>query len=409
MMWWPTNKYFSYYITSIFAFLCRLSTKLSHKKALSGAVLIFLITVQCLSGIMLALSFFPDSMSTPQSRNVEDMGDLYTEDFFWVHERLVDLIFLAMYFHMYKKLSFINMKKEQKKAWFSGANLWLLMHVSIFLGLSLCCTHLSDLTLTIAANILFTLTMKIGKFYWVLFTDQSLNLDTVLRLSYLHYIVSLFLLVLSFLHAFEMHHDWKNYNFESGVHVNLSWIFFTLKYEISFFFEYIFCVYTFSIFFYSINEILSYEIFAWGDVGLNLDVRFVGVAPHWYFRAYMAWLIVCPHHYFGIFGLVYYILVIYYQPYIKNFYSYSNKKTSFFLLNNNNIDIYTRSLNVLMFLSLLYTASILPYGKFYNRLYGNVATLVSFFIVFYYLSTDSKKFLFFINNLTSTLLKKSSY
>lgn len=407
MIWCGANKYFSYYISSLCFFINKLSTKLCHKKSISGAVLIFLIVIQCLSGIMISFSFFPDSMTTPQSRHVEDMGDLYTDDFFWVHERLVDLIFLAMYFHMYKKLSFVDMKKEQLKAWFSGANLWFFMHVSIFLGLSLCCTHLSDLTLTIAANILYTLTMKVGKFYWVLFTDQTLNVDTVIRLSYLHYVVSLFILMLSFLHAFEMHHDWKNYNFESGVHINMSWVFFTLKYEISFLFEYFFAIYTFSFFFYSINEILSYEIFAWGDVGLNLDVRFVGVAPHWYFRAYMAWLIVCPHHYFGIFGLVYYIVIIYYQPYIKNYYFGENMKNQHMLLNNKSVDLFSRGLNTMMFLSLLYAASILPYGKFYNRLYGNFATLFTFFFIFFYLSSDSKKFLFFVNKIISNLIFKA--
>jgi len=26
----------------------------------------------------------------------------------------------------------------------------------------------------------------------------------------------------------------------------------------------------------------------WGDIGLIPDVRFYGVAPHWYFRPFMA-------------------------------------------------------------------------------------------------------------------------
>jgi len=36
-------------------------------------------------------------------------------------------------------------------------------------------------------------------------------------------------------------------------------------------------------------ESLSYEIFMWGDIGIVNDVRFYGVAPHWYFRPFMAW------------------------------------------------------------------------------------------------------------------------
>lgn len=60
-------------------------------------------------------------------------------------------------------------------------------------------------------------------------------------------------------------------------------------------------------------EALSYEIFMWGDVGMSTDVRFYGVAPHWYFRPYMAWLIICPFHRVGIFGLVFFFFVLYFQ------------------------------------------------------------------------------------------------
>ena len=34
------------------------------------------------------------------------------------------------------------------------------------------------------------------------------------------------------------------------------------------------------LFLYSDCEPLSYEMFMWGDVGMVVDVRFYGVAPH---------------------------------------------------------------------------------------------------------------------------------
>ncbi len=39
---------------------------------------------------------------------------------------------------------------------------------------------------------------------------------------------------------------------------------------------------------YPFPEALTYELFMWGDVGLVNDIRFYGVAPHWYFRPLMA-------------------------------------------------------------------------------------------------------------------------
>jgi hypothetical protein len=47
-----------------------------------------------LSGTMLSFSLIPEPMIVPIVRNEEDLEDLYTDDFFWMHERGVDLIFV---------------------------------------------------------------------------------------------------------------------------------------------------------------------------------------------------------------------------------------------------------------------------------------------------------------------------
>jgi hypothetical protein len=41
----------------------------------------------------------------------------------------------------------------------------MVFQVVVFAGLVLCCTHLSEITLTIAANIMHTFFMFFGKFY----------------------------------------------------------------------------------------------------------------------------------------------------------------------------------------------------------------------------------------------------
>lgn len=84
----------------------------------------------------------------------------------------------------------------------------------------------------------------------------------------------------------------------------------------------------FCFFLYTTPEALTYEIFMWGDVGMSTDVRFTGVAPHWYFRPYMAWLIVCPSHRPGLFGLVYFFFAIFYQPNLHGVTELKNYKTS---------------------------------------------------------------------------------
>jgi hypothetical protein len=55
---------------------------------------------------------------------------------------------------------------EHEAAWKSGVFTFLIFQGVVFFGLVLCCTHLSEITLTIAANILHTFFDFKGKPYW---------------------------------------------------------------------------------------------------------------------------------------------------------------------------------------------------------------------------------------------------
>jgi hypothetical protein len=52
---------------------------------------------------------------------------------------------------------------EKDYAWKSGVFAFLIIQLTVFLGLVLCCTHLSDITLTIAKNAFRTFVFFIGK------------------------------------------------------------------------------------------------------------------------------------------------------------------------------------------------------------------------------------------------------
>jgi hypothetical protein len=46
----------------------------------------------------------------------EDIEDLYADDFFWLHERGVDLIFIFSYFHLFRKLYLNVFEYENESA-----------------------------------------------------------------------------------------------------------------------------------------------------------------------------------------------------------------------------------------------------------------------------------------------------
>jgi quinol-cytochrome oxidoreductase complex cytochrome b subunit len=373
--------------------------------ALIGFFLFMTIFNQLVSGTMLAFSLVTESMYIPLAREEEDSENLYTDDFFWLHERGVDLLVIFMFAHLFRKIYINALDIEQEGAWKSGVLLFLLTQVVIFLGLVLCCTHLSDVTLTIAVNAFHTFCLFTGKLYWLIFPDQTLNSDTITRLAYLHYVLAFVLAYLSIYHGIDMHYDWKPEEAFDGVKQELNWYDEALINEIGqtinvFIILGILCLYL-----YTEPEALHYELFMWGDVGMSTDIRFLGVAPHWYFRPYMHWLIACPFHYTGLLGIILFFISFYFQPNIvglREFKGFTTGKTIFDILYFYTI-MYTKRIAVVnkpvteigvfyrvtyaIFLcSLWYVFSYLPFGRFFNSLGGNGAGLLAFSYIFIYMS-----------------------
>nr|YP_010183558.1 cytochrome b [Paramecium gigas]QVG61507.1 cytochrome b [Paramecium gigas] len=340
-----------------------------------------------------------------------------------MHERGVDLIFIFSYMHLFRKLYLNIFDFETEASWKAGVFSFLIFQVVVFLGLILCCTHLSEITLTIAANIFHTFFLFKGKFYYWLFTDKQLNTDTMIRLAYAHYLAAFYLSFAGLIHGIDMHYDWKNESFFDSLNIEMFWWDEALSNELTTLFYILFLLTLFFFFLFEEPESLTYEIFMWGDIGLLTDIRFYGVAPHWYFRPFMAWLIACPFHKTGIFGLVFFFFILYFQPNIHGVSEQSilNKKifvaldqkfkrSGYFvtmpIVNEANL---IHQLGFFFFvMCVLYTTSFLPYGRFYNQLGGNLGFLGSYFYVFAYLAFPFiRKPLFF--NLYYYDLYQSSY
>ena len=424
----------------VYKYFANLKVAFHLMGALWGFLVFVVIFNQCISGTMLAFSLPNECMLVSLSREEEDGENNYTDDFFWLHERGVDVVIVSSFFHLLRKLYLGINNIEQEISWKTGVFSFLIIQVTIFAGLVLCTTHLSEITLIIAANAMHTFFMFIGKPYWWIFTDKLLNTDTMIRIAYLHYVIAFFLLYLGLMHGVDMHYDWKPKAMYSGIKQQLNWWDEALSNELGLLLDFILILGCLGELFYSEPEALSYEIFMWGDIGMVTDVRFYGVAPHWYFRPYMAWLIACPYHYVGIFGLVFFFLVLYYQvslfgsselenlkyynslhtfyhelyvlilkhSFLKIFISeqFIDKQISnlyFKVANDWNTINYDISLQWLLsygffIVALMYTLSFLPYGRFFNKIGGNVALLFSYFYIFAFLTFMPLRNSWILNN-----------
>ncbi len=399
-MEWNKGPYFSFTVKNIFHYFALLSVSFHDMFSLFGFFTFLIIFSQLVSGIMLSFSVILEPMIVPTVRDEEDTEDLYIDDFFWLHERGVDLIFVFSYIHLFRKLYLSVFENENESAWKSGVFTFLIFQVVVFFGLVLCCTHLSDITLTIAANIMHTFFLFKGKFYWWLFTDKTINSDTMIRLAYGHYVAAFYLAYLGLIHGVDMHYDWKNESSFEGLDTEMVWWDEALSSELGYMIDVLAIFAIVCWFLYPEPEALSYEIFMWGDIGFVTDVRYYGVAPHWYFRPFMAWLIACPHHKTGIFGLLFFFFILFYQPVLHGVTEQNNfnKKLKIFSKNklkrntvfssiyiNPEINLLHQFTYFTFIMSCMYVTSFLPFGRFYNRLGGNIGLIWAYMYIFIFL------------------------
>ena len=386
--------------SSIMNYVRNLQLAYHIRISLMGFVVMVFFVTQVFSGIYLSFSVVPETMIIPVVRDLEDVEILFMDDFFWIHERGIDYIFIFVYIHMLRKLYLLNFYYEQEFAWKSGIFLLMFTQIVTFLGLVLCSTHLSDITLKIASNTMHTLVFFKSKVYWWLFTDKNLNTDTLLRLAYAHYLTGFIILTFAFMHAFDMHYDWKADANYDGLKNQLQWWNEALTNELAFCGEILILTFLITSWLYHEPETLSYEIFMWGDVGAIIDPNFNQVAPHWYFRPLMAFLLVIPHALLGVFGLVLFFVLLYHQPtfyrsselnnYVYKTYKFSTRrKFQKYFNRNKTMNDYNFLYQLLFFffvMACMYTTTFLPNGKYYQVLGGNEGMLGAYFFILIYLA-----------------------
>jgi hypothetical protein len=121
-----------------------------------------------------------------------------------------------------------------------------------------------------------------------------------------------------------------------------------------------------------------------------VDVRFMDVSPHWYFRPYVGWLMICPSRFVGVFGLVYFTIIVQYQRSIK-----SDLIRFLMTIKDDNTIYNIHTLNMWLYaiflVCVLYSYSTLKYHTFYNVTGNFYMSIFTYFYIFLYFSTSFQK------------------
>lgn len=173
-----------------------------------GFALLVNMVTQMWSGLLLALYYVPDPSFVMTFRE-EYVNEVWW--FFYVHKLHVigvDSIFVLSYQHIFKKIYLKNFVEADADGWFTGAYAFLLYHIVVFLGITLSSNHLGDVTITIAANIYWSLVARLHKAYSIFFSNKHLNVDQLTRFMIAHYVVAWYYTYLVQLHIMFIHEMW---------------------------------------------------------------------------------------------------------------------------------------------------------------------------------------------------------
>ena len=347
-------------------FVNRLILPFQSVTSVIGFMLLICIIMQLLSGFFLSWYYMPEPGLVIELREEMFNDTRFGAEVFYMHVRGVDTLMLLSYMHIMKKIYLKNFVTSESDGWILGGYAFLWFHAIVGLGISLSATHLSDLTLTIIANVVWSLMNNIYKTYYIIFTNKHLNVDQLTRFMVLHYFVPWYYLYLVMLHVLFCHESWDSdsgettYEDKSGTYISWFYDGFLKEFQDAWYWSIFGFLYFFMHHFsgYTVN----YFFFERWNIAELDEIRFYGVAPHWYFRAFMGILIISPTHYEGIMWMGLYFGLLLLLPLIYNLYNTFHKYVATIPMQNS---ILQTSTFIIFMLSLYCVASMLPCGRYY--------------------------------------------
>jgi ubiquinol-cytochrome c reductase cytochrome b subunit len=180
-----------------------------------GAILTFMLAIQIVTGIVLAMHYVPNSQLAFDS--VENiMRDVnYGWLLRYMHSNGAAMFFLAVYIHMFRGLYYGSYKAPREVLWILGVLIYVLMMATAFLGYTLPWGQMSFWAATVITNLFSSLDQlshlvsphwNVGTTiaYW-LWGDFGVSDATLNRFFALHYLLPFVIAAVVGLHIWALH------------------------------------------------------------------------------------------------------------------------------------------------------------------------------------------------------------
>jgi ubiquinol-cytochrome c reductase cytochrome b subunit len=173
-----------------------------------GAILAYMLAIQIVTGIVLAMHFVPQSALAFSSVQYIDRDVNYGWLLHLIHANGASFFFIAVYVHIFRGLYYGSYKSPREILWILGVIIFLLMMATGFLGYTLPWSQMSFWAANVITNLLGALLGQ-GFVQW-LWGGFSVDNPTLQRFFSLHYLLPFVIAGVTVLHVWALHHVGNN-------------------------------------------------------------------------------------------------------------------------------------------------------------------------------------------------------
>jgi ubiquinol-cytochrome c reductase cytochrome b/c1 subunit len=278
-----------------------------------GAVLMFMLVAQIVTGIVLAMHYTPHA--TMAFDSVEHiMRDVnYGWLLRYLHANGASMFFVAVYIHIFRGMYYGSYKAPREVLWILGVIIFLLMMATAFMGYVLPWGQMSFWGATVITN-LFSAIPGIGttivEFLW---GGYSVGNPTLNRFFSLHYLLPFMIFGVVILHVWALHVPGNNNPTGIPIQSNKDSLpfhpYMTVKDS--------FVLVCFMIFFsWFVFYMPGYLGHADNYIPADPSVTPTHIVPEWYFLPYYAILRAIPDKLFGVIAMFASIAVLAFLPWL---------------------------------------------------------------------------------------------
>ncbi len=361
---------------------------------IGGSVLFLFFSIQTISGLLIGISY-SWLFDTGLPGVVFVWWETYYGSFLVrIHSEFGNLVFLLLYIHILIKIWNQSCLSEVDQTWMSGIIIFIFTYITGITGAIMPCSILAEVTATVIGYAINSSSfMNFDFLSTPIIPGLGLTDDTMVRVFLIHGLVPTLALILAAEHLNNLHST--EYTDEDEM-------------EVSFFARFEYCddfiwielyLWCELIIFFIISRFIvdslwpsymciNYSLSNFEFWPLTENIDFALAIPHWYLRPLMGSLVVIPHHYLGFSYIIIYFLSLIFLPFWDDtaiLFRPSINSDYLKMRLPNDLDIIGFYFFILFCLALIFTAAIVPTGRYFVSFGGSELLIFSFWYIVCYL------------------------